>query len=191
MVSAIRSLACCVVALAFSASASAAQPSPIKTDLSGVEAAALQRDLSNLGAPIKSQRSLSRHMSIGLADSPLRYLSKPALQRFLASLEFSERGLSTFRYADLEAELTPTQIYEVLALFGQQHQTPKLRRATARTSLDVDILNGRIPGVTPAGDDCDYNSPFQSPLCGGHHDYRCSSPGTCAPSQQLICTDNC
>ena len=183
---------CCLVVASALFSAHAAPPT--SAELAAVDKAALQRDLANLGAPIKSERSLSRHLSAGLTDSPLGRLSQPALRRFLASLQFNERGLATFRYTELEAELTPTQIYQVLALFGQQHQTSKLKHARRVTPLDDELMAGGIPGVQPANFMCfeDQYSPIGSPSqCGGHHNYRCASPGTCSPSQEQICTDNC
>lgn len=160
--------------------------------LAALETTVLQRDLASLGAPIKSERSLQRHLSLGLGESPLRYLSKPALNRFVRSLQFNDDGLTTYRYTDLESELTPTQIFQVLALFGQQHQTRFMKGARITTILDQEIMQGDIPGVMPAGfGDCEIPSPTQPLECGGHKNYRCSSPGTCAPSDTLICTDNC
>ena len=184
---------CCLVVASALFSAHAAPPST-HIDLAALDKAALQRDLANLGAPITSQRSLSRHLSAGVTESPLGRLSQPALRRFLASLQFNESGLTTFRYTELEAELTPTQIYQVLALFGQQHQTPKLKHARRVTPRDDEIMGGGIPGVQPANFECyfDQVSPIDSPSqCGGHHNYRCASPGTCSPSQEQICTNNC
>lgn len=125
---------CCLVVASTLFSAHAAPPAT-QADLAAVDKAALQRDLAGLGATITSQRSLSRHLSAGVTQSPLGRLSQPALRRFLASLQFNESGLTTFRYTELEAELTPTQIYQVLALFGQQHQTPKLKHARRVTPL--------------------------------------------------------
>lgn len=182
--------------LAIVATSQASEPrKPLTTgNLIALDVALLQRDLASLGAPIKSERSLRRHLSVGLTESPLRFLSKPALNRFVESLRFNENGLTTYRYADLESELTPTQIYQVLALFGQQHQARFMKGARITTALDQEIMQGSIPGVVSgSSDDCDVLSPTQplDPQCGGHKNYRCSSPGTCAPSDTLICTDNC
>ena len=161
-------------------------------ELVGLEAAAFQRDLAMLSAPIKSERSLRSHVSAGLDGSPLRYLSRPALERFLSSLQFNENGLTSYRYSDLEAELTPSQIYQVLSLFGQQHGTPMLRGAKIRTQLDAEIMAGPVPGVAAARwNQCDVQSPSQSLTCGDKRGYRCIERGTCAESSSTICTSNC
>lgn len=163
-------------------------------ELAGLEAAAFQRDLAMLSAPIRSERSLRSHVSSGLDDSPLRYLSRPALERFLSSLQFNENGLTSYRYSDLEAELTPSQIYQVLSLFGQQHGTPMLKGAKVRSQLDTEIMAGPVPGVPAAmWDQCGANDPSPSPslTCGDKRGYRCMEPGTCAESSSTICTSNC
>lgn len=162
------------------------------SELAGLEAAALQRDLAMLSAPIKSERSLRSHVSARLDDSPLRYLSRPALERFLSSLQFNENGLTSYRYSDLEAELTPSQIYQVLSLFGQQHGTSMLKGAKIRSQLDAEIMAGPLPGAAAARwDRCDVPSPSPSLTCGDKRGYRCIEPGTCAESSSTICTSNC
>lgn len=170
-----------------------ASPRLSSADIASLETATFQQDLANLAAPIRSERSMQRHLNGGLEESPLRYLSKPALGRFISSLQFNENGLTTYRYADLEAELTPSQIYQVLALFGQQHNTPMLRGAKIRTELDTEIMRGPIPGIQAAigGDQCDIYSPIQSPTCGDKQNYRCIERGTCAENSMTICTKNC
>jgi hypothetical protein len=96
--------------------------------------------LAYLAAPIKSAEDLADHSSsIALACSPLRYLSESGRRSFLASLTFNEKGLSSFRYADLEAELSPTQIFDILALFGVQHTTPMLTKARQAAPLAAPV----------------------------------------------------
>jgi len=179
------------------AAAMAGQPSYARDtspELAGLETAAFQRDLAMLSAPIKSEGSLRSHVSAGLDGSPLRYLSRPALERFLSSLQFNENGLTSYRYSDLELELTPSQIYQVLSLFGQQHGTPMLRGAKIRSQLDMEIMAGPVPGVAAAGwEQCDVHSPSPGPslTCGDKRGYRCMEPGTCAENSSTICTSNC
>ncbi|MGB8625099.1 MAG: hypothetical protein WCD03_02970 [Candidatus Cybelea sp.] len=73
---------------------------------------------------IRSQTQLNTNLRLTPKNaSPLRYLTPDARERFLASLRFNERGVTTFRYAELQAELSARQIREVLALFGLQRDT--------------------------------------------------------------------
>lgn len=46
---------------------------------------------------------------------------------------FSDKGLASFSYAELEAELTPTQIYEIMSLFGLQRLVPMMSGARIET----------------------------------------------------------
>lgn len=114
------------------------------------------------------------------AASPLSALSPSAQHRFLDSLRFTPAGLSSFRYADLEAELTPTQAYKLLALFGMQQDVRLLKSAHQVTTLDAVILGigGGMAGGVGLGD---------------HDGYWCetSRPHTCAQAPGFICTGNC
>lgn len=166
------------------------------SELEDIERAALHRDLATLSAPIRSQGDLARHISQSSNKSPLNALSRDARARFLSSLRFGERGLASFQYSDLEAELTPTQIYTLLSLFGQQHVTGKLRPSNMRTPLDNEIMSSVLPGLARPMTDCGFGPPGEytpgtDPFCGGQHQYYCESPGTCAPKAKYICTENC
>ncbi|HEX4013516.1 MAG TPA: hypothetical protein VHX17_06455 [Candidatus Cybelea sp.] len=59
--------------------------------------------------------------------SPLRYLTPAARARFLASLRFNDRGVTTFRYDDLQ-RLPAPRTREVLALFGLQRDASLIAR---------------------------------------------------------------
>jgi hypothetical protein len=73
---------------------------------------------------IRAQAQLDRYLRlIPKSASPLRYLTPDARERLLASLRFNERGVTTFRYSDLQAELSAGQIRQILALFGLQRDT--------------------------------------------------------------------
>lgn len=126
-------------------------------------------------APIKSQSELVSHLAQTSPDnSPLYALSEPARQRFISSLTFGPKGITSFKHDDLEAELTPTQIYQVLSLFGVQQDTTLLKNAKAKTATDGIIMN--IVGP-PVGQD--------------YEGYRCMEPGSCFRSASWICTHNC
>jgi hypothetical protein len=69
-------------------------------------------------APINSAVQLQEHLQRLSPDSPLRAFSVPARQRFVASLRFNAAGVTTLRYQDIVEELSYSEAYRVLALFG-------------------------------------------------------------------------
>lgn len=144
---------------------------------------ARQNQIDAAVAPIKSEQDLREYLAkTHPGTSPLDVLSFAGKQRFLASLQFNGKGLTTFEYLDLENELTPTQIYRVLALFGVQRDTVLLTRAAKLTPTDRLIMgtDGGPPGVT-----------INPPTPGDHEGYMCESRGTCFRSADRICTSNC
>ncbi|HEV2737004.1 MAG TPA: SDR family NAD(P)-dependent oxidoreductase [Candidatus Elarobacter sp.] len=126
---------------------------------------------------IRSARDLQRYLS-ATGTSPLSALSSGARERFLSSITFGATGISGFRYADLQGELTATQVYDVLRLFGVQK--------------DVAIIpNVRVD--TPADKRVVRTFPFSAKHIDGgdYRDYRCASRATCSQSPGDICTSNC
>lgn len=107
-----------------------------------------QRELSNELAPIKSRAQLEAYARINRGvDSPLSALSPGAQKRFLQSLVFSERGLASFDYTDLRIELTATQIYQLLRIFGLERSIgviPNLRVLTPTDQLVIDAYQSII-----------------------------------------------
>lgn len=133
-------------------------------------------------APIKSKADLDRYLSTA-ADSPLDWLSSNAKWEFIGGLVFSDRGLASFRYDVLAKELTPTQIYQVLSLFGVQRTTPMIKGAKVVTETDRLIAEGtHISSAASGGrrDGEDYDN------------YWCSSKATCSSMMDSICiSSNC
>jgi len=154
-------------------------------------------ELSNTVAPIRSPEDLSRHLADN-SDSPFFYLSADARERFISSITFNERGVTGFEYMDLERELTPTQIFEVMSLIGQQQFTWQLQGARVETKLDELLLAGEVPGIGPLGR-CPPPGEPQSGAsvisnCDNDNflkDHRCSAPGNCEYSMRNSCTVNC
>jgi len=117
----------------------------------------IQNKIDWVMAPIKTAEALN---DLIYKDSPLDQLSLEARQRFVDNITFNENGITSFKYSDLEAELTPTKIYKLLSLFGIQRYTSSLRNARVKTTTDLLITT---------------NAVSKDFLMG----YRCSSPGTC------------
>ena len=82
---------------------------------------------------IRSQRDLQRYLSSHLKlDSPLNALSRGARERFLSSITFNEKGITGFHYADLQTELTASQMRDVLHLFGVEKTSRSFRTFGSR-----------------------------------------------------------
>lgn len=97
----------------------------------------LNEDIALSLAPIRSQAELQSYLrTTPKSTSPLERLSPAAKKRFLASLSFNENGITGFSYDDLESELTASQIYQVLSLFGAQHITSQLGGARVEAAID-------------------------------------------------------
>lgn len=98
-----------------------------------------------------------------------------ARERFLNSLVFNENGLVGFYYADLAAELTPTEIYSVLSLFGAERTVSIMEGLTIQTATDEAIMSG----------------PTTMIMIKDHEGYKCVSRATCYESMNYICMSGC
>jgi hypothetical protein len=138
-----------------------------------------QRDVRLAMAPIRSRAELAEYTArTPSASSPLSRLSPEARERFVRSLTFNERGVTGFRYADLEAELSATEAYRVLALFGVEDLVPDLVHLRVRSSTDQLIMTNARARVTPL-------------MMTDYMNYWCGSRATCLPHEDAICTGNC
>jgi hypothetical protein len=144
------------------------------------EQALMDQDIALALAPVRSQVQLQQHLQTNGRNSPLAALTPAAQKRFLASLRFNEKGITSFSYDDLQAELTASQIYQVLSLFGAQHTTAFMRNARVVTPMDQALLQplGTTGPLCPS-QPCDYDQ------------YECEKKGTCAAAFNKICTRNC
>ncbi|MGY6553279.1 MAG: hypothetical protein ACXIUM_02035 [Wenzhouxiangella sp.] len=166
-----------MLTLAFAASVSIAS-GEIERDLlaAGVETNSTPVSLSDLrvqlnlkGALVRSPEHLSRHLqSFAEGQSPLDQLSAQGKSESLASLQFGPSGVASMNTDLLERELTPTQSYSILELFGWQELAPRLRHAKVKTEMDAQ-LNFLCDGASFGSDDC----------TGGYVRGRCISTATC------------
>jgi len=168
-----------------------------------LNAAQIARNLKLENAQIKSPSDLRRHRTLAsINNSPLKALSQQGKHRFLESAEFNERGLSTYRYDILEKELTPTEIYRILQLFGMEESTHMFSNARVETEQDRQILEKLSPAsfceIQSIPDGTEEIGIQLSPSCDdggrggpGWNNMRCDSPGTCVHANNMICTYNC
>lgn len=148
------------------------------TALAAIEIQRLEAErieLDHLLARIKSESDLKAYLSdVPLKASPLRFMSDTGRERFLDSLVFTELGLASFNYSDLVGELSASEIYEILALFGMQHEVRQLP--------DVRIITRADRLIMARPDNMEHE---------GWPDMLCDSPGTCVVAEYYLCTKNC
>ena len=90
-------------------------------------------------APIKSQEDL---IALSNQPSPLDALSNYHKEMFVKSVQFGKGGVAGYYYGGLEDELTPTQIYSILALIGKQNNVSMFKDARVETKADAMLLVG-------------------------------------------------
>jgi hypothetical protein len=123
-------------------------------------------------AAVKTPSQLASYLRRSGANTPLGALSSSARARFLESLRFNESGLAEYSYVDLQQELSASEAYGVLAIFGAEASAPFY----AGTRIDSDIDLG-LRTLMMAED---------------HRDAKCVSHGTCQTGWVgFICTSNC
>ena len=166
-------------------------------------------------APIRSKDDLDSYLAATVhTTNPFDSLSDFGKQRFLDSLMFNSNGLASFQFADLEYELTPTDIYKILYLFGMQHLVPKMKNARIDTRVDEVLMQkpememrieenkilkrgGYIEPVLPIQRSCGqivmgFGFGSGTNACDSDKDgYRCVGTGSCKKSANFICTSNC
>ncbi len=148
-----------------------------------IEEVSIVRTLEEISAPIRTRHELNEHLRIQSNTSPLSALSSRARESFLKKITFRDEDgvITSYSYEELEWELTATEAYKILALFGQQHIASLLTRLRVETLLDNEIISGNFPGAVSE----------YAPLGQPHRDYRCESRATCSYSPNRICLPSC
>ena len=149
--------------------ADAGTPAPAGSDHAD---ARLRTVLAYELADIRSREDLALHLRRTRGHSPLDALSPASRERFLDSLVFNANGLAQYRFDDLQRELTVTQAYRILRLFGAGESAPFLHAMHPRDAVDAGIQSFmRIED---------------------HEGGKCAGPGTCEMLYpHYICTSNC
>jgi len=125
-------------------------------------------------APIHSEVQLQDYLGDIPATSPLLELSDEARTRFVSSLQFNHAGLVSYSFEDVQAELTATQAYRLLALFGAQRTLGLLPDLEIRTADDERVMHSLTPS-----------------LIIDHPGYECAGKSTCSISSSRICMQGC
>lgn len=126
--------------MASSAQAPAASPANSDPAHDDVELRSL---IAYSTAEIRSREDLANHLRRAGDKSPLAALPRAARIRFIDSLAFNGNGLTQYRYDVLLDNLTASQAYRILRLFGAEGTGAFLRRARIETETDAAIASIR------------------------------------------------
>ncbi len=138
-----------------------------------------QQLLVRKNAPIHSAVQLAAFLAdTRSAKSPINALSPAAKSRFVNSLRFNETGVTSFYYADIEAELSSSQAYDLLSMFGLQSTLSVMPKLRVSTPEDSQIMSA-------FGD----ATPFR--IMADHENYWCSGRATCSRDVGSICMSGC
>jgi hypothetical protein len=158
------------LALSAQAGAPVAEGEAVQT-LDAESRALLQREISNRMAKVKSEADLQSYItSTRGSRTPLDLLSPGAKQRFIDSLVFTPNGLGSFTYADIRNELTLSEAYQLLSLFGREATAASIRGIRIESEEDRMISQMSV-GIRNA----DYM------------DYWCRTTSTCTRKLEDIC----
>lgn len=141
-------------------------------------------EMDRQGALIKSMDDLEEYLHGDKeAASPLYLLSDEGINELLDSLRFGNDGLASLNIQPLERELTPTESYAVLELFGLQNLVFHMDNDRVETDTD-NRLNFCGGNFMP------FDGEHQSlSICDGDylHGYECAGVGTCRRAGGRVC----
>jgi len=116
---------------------------------------------------IRSRAELNDYLrTTAQSGSPIDCLAPSARSRFINSLVFTERGLGGFSPADLQAELTASQVFAILKLFGAEEYAP---------GIDARVVTAEDRAI-------------KSRAPGSDSTHYCDSNGSCSPRTDWICS---
>jgi hypothetical protein len=100
---------------------------------------------------IRSEADLREYLSAEPANSPLKYFSAGAKQRFIEGLRFGAGGAAGFNRQPIQDELTEAEAREVLALFGLQDYASSIEGlgASRDSVTHAEIVGNDAGGATP------------------------------------------
>ena len=133
--------------------------------------ALMQREIAGRLARIKSEADLQSYLEANRTiPTPLDLLSPGAKRRFIDSLVFTRNGLGSFTYADIRNELTLSEAYQVLSLFGREATAASIRGIRIESEEDH-LISRAAAGLR--------NTDYM--------DYWCRTTSTCTRKLEDIC----
>lgn len=138
-----------------------------------------QQQIVRRNAPVHSAVQLAAFLAKTTStESPINALSPAAKARFVNSLRFNETGVTSFYYADIESELSSSQAYELLSIFGLQSTLSVMPKLRASTQEDKQIMSA-------------FGRETASMIMADHENYWCSGRATCSRDVGSICMSGC
>lgn len=186
------SIAATILSLAISAQVSALETTTVETNeqSTSVSRTAAKRSAPHSNelrrvamAPIKTQADLEAYLRLTpMRRSPFNRLAPAPRKEFIESLSFNENGLTGYKYRVLEEELTPTESYRILALFGSQADVRLFKRARIKTLADKKLIAPQEFGESDEFGDQWFDLPEKN-----YEKYRCVFRKTCEENDAYIC----
>jgi hypothetical protein len=137
-----------------------------------------QQELDFFAAPIKTAADAKRIAAFADA-TPLAALPEKTRIKFLERLRFTDRGLASYDYSFLTQNLSASQVYEILAMFGRQRDIVLIPSLSVENEIDQSLINLI---KLQAANKCNN---------GDRVGMECTRPGNCKRSTGNICTSNC
>jgi hypothetical protein len=157
-----------------------------------IKEVALNRQIAFELAPLKT-KSDAELFALD-SSSIFDMLSESSKSIFLESLVFNDSGLVSFNYSVLESELTPTQSYKLLQLFGKQHVVHMLKNSRIETTSDFLLLKSKGLSI-PSVDSDEIGKSLGGGAIGiggdDHKGYKCVSRANCQETATYICMSSC
>lgn len=127
--------------------------------------------IARIRNPLELEQYAAEHAATGYSGTPLEALRPSSRERLLRSVVFGNGGIGSLYYGDMRVELSPTQAYAILALFGAQHLAPIVAAQNVSTDVDAAIQSMRRPP--------------------DHEDKYCAKRATCRSESFAVCTSSC
>ncbi|WP_439448986.1 hypothetical protein [Stenotrophomonas sp. ATs4] len=132
-------------------------------------------NISLMHAPVNSLGRLDLHLIELSPESPLMLLSPLARKQFVESLVFGDRGLASFSYEPIVNEMSASEAYRLLSLFGAQRATVYIPGLRQESDADHMVVQAANP----------------NPVFEDYPGYACSGRATCSTSMSSICMSSC
>jgi|GEM_PF-4707900 len=143
------------------------------------------KEISQSLSLLQSKEDLERFLkSVPDELSPLGVLSDSGQQMFVESIVFSDEGrVASFRYDVLESELTPSEIFRVMSLFGMQEFAKNMANARVESQMDLELLERGALG----GNKAEISASNEINVCGEYVHGECAGQGQCRVLAGFCC----